>query len=335
MSKRRPVVELGLDEDVTTTRLPPLTSLRAFESAGRALSFTLAADELGVTPGAVSRQIKVLEDFLGIRLFVRSGRDVSLTKAGVDYLAQLVDAFAQIRAATSQLTSVSPEVPLRVSTSITFTLRWLVPRLMNFHSLQPDSNLQLTMNLAEVDFQRDELDATIKLGHENTSHAVVRKLFDADLVAVCSPRLLQDGRQLDSITALDGLTLLHSTARPRNWENWLAEAGHPDIVGAHQLHFESSSLAYQAAVEGVGVAIAQLPLALDDLRNGVLLTPFPITTPDDDVYNLIWPDRSPRTLHFKAFRDWMMSEARQTARQVALAREDLSARRAAWVQAVS
>ena len=312
---------------MTVTRLPPLTALRAFESAGRALSFTLAADELAVTPGAISRQIRVLEDFLGLQLFVRSGREVTLTKVGADYLTQMTDAFAQIRAATALLTSVPQDAPLRVSTSITFTMRWLMPRLMSFHSKHSDSNLQLTMSLAPVDFQRNDVDATIRLGQEETPHAIVRKLFHADLVAVCSPRFCEQYGPFNDLNDLDLHTLLHTTARPHNWEVWLGGAGRPDVVGAHQLTFESSSLAYQAAIEGVGFAIAQLPLILDELRSGTLVIPFPILVPDRDVYNLIWPNRTPRNSKFNPFRDWMMLEAKQTARQVEIVVEQLQARR--------
>jgi len=312
---------------MTSARLPPLTALRAFESAGRALSFTRASDELGVTPGAISRQIRVLEDYLGLQLFVRSGREVSLTQVGREYLEQLSGAFAQIRSATALLTSVPQDAPLRVSTSITFTLRWLMPRLISFHSQQAGSNLQLTMSLAPVDFQRDDLDASVKLGHESTPHAVVRKLFDADLVPVCSPTLIERHGPLHDVGVLDSFTLLHSTARPRNWELWLAKVGRPEITGAHRLEFESSSLAYQAAIEGVGFAMAQLPLILEELRSGRLVIPFPVTTADIEVYNLIWPNRTPRNPRFAAFRDWMTQQAAKTTAEVNTILEQLRARR--------
>jgi len=312
---------------VSTARLPPLTALRAFESAGRALSFTLAAQELAVTPGAISRQIRSLEDYLGLQLFIRSGREVKLTDAGTQYLADLTHAFGQIRTATAQLTNVPDNAPLRVSTSMTFTMRWLMPRMMSFHSLYANSNLQLTMNLDPVDFQRDDLDATIKLGYEDTPHSVCRKLFHADLVAVCSPRLIEKAGPFDTLDVLDSLTLLHSTARKDNWSLWLSAAGKPHITGARRLDFESSSLAYQAAIAGVGIAIAQVPLVMEDLRSGVLTTPFPITAPDSANYNLIWPNRSPRNPLFFAFRDWMLQEARQTADEAEAIVQELQTRR--------
>ncbi|HZU62225.1 MAG TPA: LysR substrate-binding domain-containing protein [Novosphingobium sp.] len=301
---------------MTQSRLPPLTALKTFECTGRLLSFTLAAGELGVTPGAVSRQIKVLEDYLGLQLFIRSGREVSLTKAGGTYLAQLTEAFARIRAATSELIGVPEDAPLRVSSSVTFTMRWLMPRLMSFHSRHADSNLQLTMNLAPVDFQRDDLDATIKLGYEDTPHSVVRRLFRADLVPVCSPRLIDQPGGPADYDWLGRHTLLHSSARPDNWLVWLRSVGRPELKGARQLQFESSSLAYQAAIEGVGIAMAQLPLVLEDLRTGALVLPFPVAVRDTEVYNLIWPDRTPRNRGFLPFRDWILAEAQRTEAEI-------------------
>lgn len=301
---------------MSSSRLPPLTALKAFECTGRLLSFTMAANEMGVTPGAVSRQIKVLEDYLGLQLFVRSGREVSLTKPGSEYLGHLTEAFARIRSATSELVGVPDDAPLRVSSSATFTMRWLMPRLMSFHSRHADSNLQMTMNLAPVDFQRDDLDATLKLGNETTPHSVVRMLFRADLVPVCSPRLASATSPLDTVDDLSRHTLLHSSARPANWPLWLNAIGRPDLQGAHKLKFESSSLAYQAAIEGVGVAMAQLPLVLDDLRANKLVMPFPVSVPDTEVYNLIWPDRTPRNRSFLPFKDWIIAEAQTTSREI-------------------
>lgn len=312
------------------TTLPPLTALKTFECAGRLLSFTMAAQELGVTPGAVSRQIKVLEDFVGIQLFVRSGRDVSLTRQGAEYLAELTDVFVRLRKATEQLVGLPDDAPLRVSTSATFTMRWLMPRLMSFYASHPDRNLQLTMSLAPVDFQRDELDATLKLGYEDTPHSVVRQLFRPALLPVCSPVLIEQGT-LREPADLDQHTLLHSSARPQNWALWLDAIGRPEIKGARQLRFESSSLAYQAALEGVGIAMAQLPLVLDDLESGRLVLPFPMWTQDSEFYNLISPDRSPRNPTFVPFRDWMSAQARVTVQQMDAFLAGLTEKRAAWL----
>ncbi len=231
-------------------------------------------------------------------------------------MGDLTNAFSQIRTATALLTSVPADAPLRVTSSITFTMRWLMPRMISFHSKYANSNLQLTMNVSPVDFQRDDLDATIKLGNEDTPNSVFRKLFSAPLIAVCSPQLIESHGPFDDLDILRSLTLLHSTLRERNWSDWLAAANRRDIAGARRLQFETSSLAYEAALGGMGVAIAQVPLVLNELRSGALVCPFPIVAQDVDTYNLIWPDRTPRNPLFFSFRDWMLEQARHTEIEV-------------------
>jgi LysR family transcriptional regulator, glycine cleavage system transcriptional activator len=276
----------------------------------------LAAEELGVTPGAVSRQIKVLEDFLGLLLFYRSGREVILTPVGKEYLLEVAEGFGRIRSATTNIVGVPEDAPLRVSTSATFTLRWLMPRMMSFYSKHADSNLQLTMNLAPVDFQRDDLDATIKMGQEDTPHAVVRKILSVHLIPVCSPKLIESVGAIEVPHDFNRCTLLHSTARSEIWQHWLEAVGAPEVTGASSMHFDSSSLAYQAALDSVGIAMAQLPLVIEDLRSGRLVAPIAKLVKDSRDYNLIWPDRTPRNRHFQPFRDWIISEARKTTQEI-------------------
>lgn len=309
------------------TRLPPLGALRAFESAGRKLSFTLAAEELNVTPGAVSRQIQVLEDFVGCPLFVRANREVKLTANGARYLEEVTEAFWQLRAATKQLVAVPQDQPLRVSTSITFILWWLMPRLIGFHSKYPQHELQITTSLAPVDFRRDPFDAVIRLAQTDTPHAEVQKLFSVDLVAVCSPTLIASGPPLRTIEDLRRHTLLHSSVRPENWSVWLSASGVPDLEGARRLQFESSSLAYRAALDGLGVAIGQLPLILGELKSGRLVAPFPVCTPDTAEYYLIWPDNARRNENLTHFRTWIMKEAASTTAQVQQMKQDVFGKR--------
>jgi LysR family transcriptional regulator, glycine cleavage system transcriptional activator len=297
-------------------RMPPLTALRAFESAGRKKSFTRAAECLNVSTGAISRQIRVLEDFLGKQLFVRANREVTLTPAGCEYLEQLTEAFGLIGRATDRIMSVPENAPFRLSTSPTFTQKWLMPRLVSYNSLCSHHDLQLTMCVTGVDFRHDNLDAAIQLGGEDAMRSRSFNLFRTDLVAVCSPKLLKGSIPLNRVEDLHKHTLLHSSARMKNWERWLSEAGHPDIKGAHTLVFESSSLAYQAAVAGLGIAIGQLPLLVDDLKSGSLVIPFPITVPDSSRWNLVVPDRTPHNRTLKRFLDWVLREAKATAADV-------------------
>jgi LysR family glycine cleavage system transcriptional activator len=279
------------------------------------LSFTLAASELRVTPGAVSRQIRILEDFVGSPLFVRANREVSLTPTGARYLQQVTESFAQLMAATQQIMATPEKMPIRVASSITFTLWWLTPRLLGYHSQNPDRDFQLTTSLAPVDFRRDGLDAVIRLDG-NTPHAFAHKLFSADLMAVCSPKLLADGKRLKTLDDLRHHTLLHSMVRPGNWERLLAAAGHPTIRGAHQMKFESSSLAYQAALDGVGIAVAHLPLIVDELKSGRLVAPFNIRAHDSGDYYFVWPDNAARNKGLMRFKDWIIKEAAKTVTDV-------------------
>ena len=297
-------------------RTPPLNAVRMFESAGRCLSFTLAANELNVTPGAVSRQIRLLEDFLGIQLFVRANREVSLTVEGSIYLESLIEAFAQISAATEQIMEVPEDQPLRVSSSLTFVLRWLMPRLISYHSLQPSRNLQLTTSIEPVDFRRDSLDAVIRLGHSDTPHSMVKTLFRPDLIPVCNVDLYNHPvHPIRSIEDLRHHTLLHTSARPQNWETWLKAVGNPDLGNVKHLYFESSSLAYQAAVDGVGIAVGQVSLLVEELKSGKLKTPFPISTPDADEYNVIWPSNASRNKTLMQFINWIAAESEATVIQ--------------------
>jgi len=275
----------------------------------------MAALELRVTPGAVSRQIRILEDFVGCSLFVRANREVSLTPTGARYLQQVTESFAQLMAATQQIMAAPEKMPIRVASSITFTLWWLTPRLFGYHSQNPDRDFQLTTSIAPVDFRRDGLDAVIRLD-EDTPHAFAHKLFSADLMAVCSPKLLAGGKPLRTFEDLRHHTLLHSMVRPGNWGRLLAVAGRPNLKGAHRMQFESSSLAYQAALDGIGIAVAHLPLVIDELKNGRLIAPFTIRAHDSGDYYFVWPDNAARNKGLMRFKDWIINEAEKTVADV-------------------
>jgi LysR family transcriptional regulator, glycine cleavage system transcriptional activator len=288
--------------------LPPLNAVRTFEAAGRNLSFTLAARELNVTPGAVSRQIKLLEEFIGARLFERANREVKLTRAGALYLEDLTEAFSRINAATACFAESRGDQTLRLSSSITLTLRWLIPRLITFHAVNPGAQVQLTTSLKPVDFRIDDVDLAIRLGSGDWPNSVKHLLMRSELVPVCSPNLLKD-RPLRAIGDLAAHTLLHSTARPRNWPIWLRGAGNTDLECDKGIFFESSSLALQAAIEGMGIAIAQPPLVSEDLQAGRLVTPFDRIVTEDDAFYILYAEGAMRNKMLQRFRDWLLKQA--------------------------
>lgn len=298
-------------------RLPPLNALRTFEAAARHVSFTRAGEELHVTAGAVSRQVKALEEALGINLFDRTGRELRLTKGGQTYLITLSDLFERLDKATKQLCDAKREQQLHVYCSMTFTLRWLVPRLSSYHTLYPKRGIRLTTTPpTAVLLSTGDIDVAVRQGTGPWPDTVAHRLIDTELIPVCSPKLL-DSLPLRKIGDLQRHTLLHSLARPNDWAAWLAAAGMPDIDAQHDIRFESSSLAYQAAIEGIGCAMGQVALVFDDLMAGRLVTPFDFVLRDGGAFQLVYDSSAASNRRLVEFRDWIMAEALRFKRSVA------------------
>lgn len=294
-------------------RLPPLNALRALESAGRNVSFTTAARELHVTPGAISRQIRRLEDYLGFPLFERSHREVKLNPATQIYVNTLTDLFRQVDRATKRLLDSRRERFLHIHTAITFTLRWLVPRLASFHSRYPKQEILLSTALpvpGAAELNASPTDVAIRITDSAGAAAEMQtlaahRLFGVELVPVCSPSLLLQGRKPNE---LEKFTLLHSLARPNDWATWLNAAGAANVDPQGGIRFESSSLAYQAAIEGIGVAIGMRALVEADIKSGRLITPFEFTYSDDHAWYLFYSQAAAKTPQVVEFRDWIISE---------------------------
>ena len=291
-------------------RLPPLNALRAFESAARHLSITVAADELHVTPGAVSRQIRLLEDLLNAELFSRAHRQISLTPQGDDYFRSVTRAIETIRGATQQLTKRTQRRQLKVRAYTTFAMRWMIPRLSGFHAAHPDIEILLTASLDEVDFKKEDLDAAIRLGNGSWPGAKSQRLVSNILTPVASPSLVQCGSPLSNPLDLRGHTLLHSIARPDDWSRWLESVGVSGAIDARGgMTYQSSAMAYAAAAEGQGIAMAQVFLVEKDLASGVLVTPFKETIDMGDfTYYLVTPSHRPETPNMVTFRTWLLQQ---------------------------
>lgn len=293
-------------------RLPPLNALRAFEAAGRYVSFTRAADELHVTPGAVSRQIKSLEDFLGVELFERGNRDLRISDEGRVYVGALTDAFERINSATMRLLNANRERSLNVHCPMTFTLRWLMPRLPRFHRLYPKREIRLTTTLAPVPMHLlngSDVDVTIQLGRGDWEGLVAHRLAGGELIPVCSPHLLGSGHAVGRVADLGKHTLLHSLARPDDWRDWLDAAGGSGVDPARGLHFETSALAYQAAIDGMGIAIGQMALVIEDLEAGRLAPAADFVFQSGNAYYLTYIEHAAKNPQLIEFRDWIIREA--------------------------
>jgi len=291
-------------------RLPPLNAIRAFEAAARHLSITLAAEELNVTPGAVSRQIKGLEDALGLQLLRRGHRQIALTRPGSDYYRAVTKALEMLREATRRLKRRGQRQPLKIRAYTTFAMRWLIPRLSGFHAAHPGIEVLLKASLDPVDFRKEDIDGAIRLGDGHWTGAHSYRLVDNILAPVASPVLLKAGARLRRPADLAQHTLLHSIARPDDWARWLEAAGAADKVDARAgMTYESSAMAYAAAVEGQGIAMAQLFLVEKDLADGRLALPFRKTVDMDDyTYYLLTPAHREETAHMRSFRLWLLEQ---------------------------
>lgn len=291
-------------------RLPPLNAIRAFEAAARHMSITLAAEELSVTPGAVSRQIRVLEEFVGFALLHRGHRQISLTRQGAEYFRTVTKIIASLRDATQRLKRRAQRKQLKVRAYTTFAMRWLIPRLSGFHAAHPEVEVLLTASLDPVDFRKEDLDGAIRLGDGHWPGARCHRLVSNILAPVASPALLASGARLRKPADLRRYTLLHSIARPDDWACWLEAVGAADEVDARAgMTYQSSAMAYAAAVEGQGLAMAQLFLVENDLREGRLVMPFKQTMDMGDyTYYLITPGNRPESPYMKKFRAWLLEQ---------------------------
>ncbi|AOJ96705.1 transcriptional regulator GcvA [Burkholderia multivorans] len=254
-------------------RLPPLNSLRAFEAAARLGSFTLAADELCVTHGAISRHVQQLETWLGKPLFERLNRRVVLTDAGRTYLAEVGASFDRIALATAQQFGQGQQRVLRVNAPATFSLRWLVPKLSSFQVAHPTIEVRLSTSNEPIDKLRDSADLIIRGGPQTIDGYMADEFLSEVRLPVCAPKLLER-TPLRAPADLANFTLLHAATYPGMWPEWLAAAGCPNLAPRHALTLEHFYLTLQGALDGLGVAMGPIALVADDIADGRLVQPF-------------------------------------------------------------
>lgn len=297
-------------------RLPPLNALKAFEAAARHESFTQAAQELCVTQGAVSHQVKALEAELGCRLFNREHRRLVITSAGQSYLAVVRDAFDRLALGTENLLQQHNAGVLTVSTSPNFASKWLVHRLGRFAEQHPSIDLRVAASLHHIDFAREDFDLAIRHGDGNWPGLHVTKLCVEELFPVCSPALTRGRRGLRSPADLKHHTLLHINER-RDWGRWLESAGVTGIDFAHGPVFNQASMAIDAAVDGQGVALARSALTAWDLAAGRLVRPFALSLKVPYSYWVVCPKATAALPKISTFRAWLLAEAAPSASRTA------------------
>lgn len=282
-------------------QLPSLNGVKAFESAARHVSFAKAAEELNVTPAAVSRLVRLLEERLGVALFQRTANSLSLTQAGARYRDGLTPLLDQLSVLTEQVAAVTHPHALTVGVGPTFAIRWLIPRLPDFASVAPEVEVRLTTGGATSPFGAD-WSCGISLGDGNWPGLQAEELIGADLTPVCSPLL---ARGLFHPRDLSGVRLLHVEHAPRDWSRWLEAVGivTPPASGLTVAYYGQ---ALQAALDGTGVAMGIRPYIDDDLAAGRLVAPFRRSVPKGQGwYLLVRPERAGDP-SFQAFRRWIV-----------------------------
>jgi LysR family transcriptional regulator, glycine cleavage system transcriptional activator len=288
-------------------KLPPLSALRAFEAAARCGTMTRAGEELHVTQVAISRRVAHLEKSLRTTLFARGGKRLQLTPAGEILLLTVTRVFRDLHNVTEDISGQAETKVLKICGYSNFTMRWLIPRLKLFHSRHPAIDIRLTSSLHNIDFERTDFDAAIRSGSGHWPNCKAVELVPIDLVPVCHPNAAE-GLASRGAEALAEATLLHSVARPSDWRMWMDITGIATADPYAGIKFDNGSLAYEAASEGVGVAIAQKALVLDDVRRGRLAFPFDKAVSSGESYWFVWPE----TRHsgkLAAFRDWLQAVA--------------------------
>lgn len=287
-------------------RLPPLNGLPSFEAAARHLSFSRAAEELGVTHGAVSRAVGNLEDHLGVQLMIRATRSVRLTPIGASFAAEIRGVLEQLAAATLAATGETSRT-LSVSTIDSFAARWLMPRLFRFRRAHGDIDVRVAMSERLADFVSDGIDIAIRCGGGQYPGLSAELLMTEDHFPVCSPRLLSGRYPLRTPADLARHTLLHDVFTA-DWAIWLRSARISDVDPYGGPTFLSSDHAIQAAIRGEGVVLGRSALIADDLAAGRLVRPFKLGLAAGFAYYVVYPPRALKRPKVKAFRDWLMAE---------------------------
>jgi len=291
-------------------RLPPLNALRAFEAAARQRSFARAAEELHVTPAAISQQIRQLEDSLGMRLF-RRGRTLELSDAANAVLPLLSEGFDRLERAAARLRVGTAEGPLVLSAPPTFAARWLIPRLDDFQSRHPEIELRLHASRRLVDFELEDVDVAVRFGSGPFEGLHAERLMPEAVVPVASVAMaakIQSPVDLLKVTLLDDESHSWDPTFP-DWETWLASIG---VEGTLRIrHFSDAGLVSQAAETGLGVALVWYSLVADALRDGRLVRLFGSTLPTNHGYHIVYPQNRAHVAKVIAFSQWMKEKARE------------------------
>lgn len=313
--------------------LPPLKALRAFESAARHLSFQKAAAELHVTPAAISHQIKLLEEHLGVALFRRLTRRIQLTESGQQLLPELTQGFAHLSRAVDRVRAHHEPAALSICVPPLFASKWLMPRLHSFVAAHPDVEIRVSTSMhlvdprkdglvaaARADFEKDdEIDVAIRFGSGRYPGCRVDKLFDVSFTPLCSRRLLAAHPMREPLD-LAQVPLLHDDLHHvsdgwANWALWFDAAGIENLARRRGPHFSQPILGLDAAADGTGVVLGAKELATTDIEAGRLVAPFPLGVETGAAYYMVSCEQTADDPEIAGFRAWLLREARTAVRK--------------------
>ncbi len=292
-----------------TSSLPPINALYAFEAVARHLSITRAAEELNVTPSAVSHRIRGLEHRLGVILFHREQRQLMLSDAGQRLFPGVQDGFGRIAGALADLDRLHRGGTLTVSMLSTFASRWFIPRLPRFQRENPEIEVRVSTTTRPVSFERDGVDAAIRYGGGNWPGLRADHLLAEEITPVCHPDLIDGDPPLHDPADLARHTLLHAEARPEDWPLWLQIQGREGLEPAQTVTFDTTNFALEAAQQGAGVAIAAMEFVADALADRRLVIPFGDPVKQDQAYYLVCPAGRADRPKIAALRAWLVREA--------------------------
>ena len=292
-------------------RLPPLNALRAFEAAARLGSMNAAADELSVTPAAISHQVKTLEDILGLKMFHRKVRAVTLTESGSELLPYLRDGFDTLAKGCARLVEQESNAPLVISSSPAFAAKWLMPNLADFNQRHPEIKIRIDGSLSVVDFSKDDVDVALRFGQGPYEGLHADSLAYEDVVPVCSPDLRDGNPPLNEPGDLAYHTLIHmdwfaAPGMQTDWPMWLKLAGLDQIDATKGPVVTSDSLAVEAAVSSAGVALVSEFLVKRELEAGRLVKLFDLVLSSDFRYWFVCPPENLERPRVAAFRNWLL-----------------------------
>ena len=285
--------------------LPPLSALRAFEAASRLENFSRAADEIHVTHGAVSHQIKALEAYVGAPLFHRQGRGVTLTGDGIAFAAVIRDALARIGEAAQAIRRKQQLNRLTISVLPSFGARWLMPRIVKFMALHPHWEINIDSSPALADFARDGIDVAVRFGHGSWPGLHGEWLMDDEYILVASPAL-RGGRLPKHPGRLADYPMLR--ADPEPWRDWCAAAGIDLPLPTAGVDYQDMGVMLQSAVDAHGIMLTRRAVALSELEKGTLVQLFDTAVPAEAAYWIVWPEQPPASDRVIAFRDWIVAE---------------------------